>query len=82
MKEKIHDEIWEIVLARFERMPSNLKLVIGGYGALSKDEILEHIRRKDEIGKFLVKMQLEYFKLFKEEAISYEKAFNNKARSR
>ena len=79
---KIPEEFWEIVLARFEKMPSHLKIVIGGYGALSKEEILEHIRKRDEIGEFLVKMHLEYFKLFKEEAVSYEKAFNNKTRSR
>ena len=78
---KIPDELWEIVLARYERMPSHLKLVIGGYGALTKKEILEHIKKRDEIGKFLVKMQVEYFKIFKEEAMSYEKAFNNKTRS-
>jgi len=81
MKEKIPEEMWEIVLARFERMPPNLKLVIGGYGALSKEEVIEHIKKRDEIGRFLVKMQLEYFKLFKEEAISYEKAFDNKTES-
>ena len=79
---KIPEELWEVVLARFEQMPSHLKFVIGGYGALSKREILNHIKKRDEIGELLVRMHLEYFKLFKEEAISYEKAFNNKARSR
>ncbi|RLI95942.1 MAG: hypothetical protein DRP00_06075 [Candidatus Aenigmatarchaeota archaeon] len=76
---RIPKKFWEVVKARYERMPENLKLVIGGYGSLSKKEILEHLERKDEVGKFLVRMQLEFFKVLREEAESYEKAFNNKA---
>jgi hypothetical protein len=81
MKDDIPEIFWEIIKARFERMPSNLKLVIGGFGALKKEEILQHLEKRDEIGRLLVKMQIEYLKLFKEEAESYEKTFNNIARS-
>jgi hypothetical protein len=69
------------VIARFERMPPHLKLVIGGIGALSKEDILNHLRKKDEIGKLLVKMQIEYLKLLAEEAKRYEENINNFTRS-
>ncbi|MGC8812451.1 MAG: hypothetical protein ACP5O8_02585 [Candidatus Aenigmatarchaeota archaeon] len=77
MKSEIPEVFWKIVKARFERMPSNLTLVIGGFGSLKKEEILQHLEKKDEIGELLVKMEMEYLKLFKQEAESYEKAFNN-----
>jgi hypothetical protein len=81
MKEEIPEVFWEIIKARFEKMPPHLKLVIGGFGSLKKEEILEHIEKRDEIGKLLVETQLEYLKLFKEEAESYEKTFNNPTRA-
>ena len=80
MKDKIPESFWSVVEARFKLMPDNLRIVIGGYGSLSKKEILKHLRKRDEIGKLLVKMQIEYLKILKEEAESYEKSFNNKAR--
>jgi hypothetical protein len=76
MREEIPEIFWELVKARFERMPSNLRLVIGG-GSLKKEEILKHIEKRDEVGEFLVRMEMEYLKLIKEEAESYEEALNN-----
>lgn len=77
--EEIPEFFWDVVKARFEKMPPYLKLVIGGVGALKKEEIIEHIEKRDEIGKLLVQSQINYLKIFKEEAESYEKAFNNTA---
>jgi hypothetical protein len=77
MKDEIPEIFWELVKARFEKMPSNLRLVIGGVGSLKKEEILKHIEKKDEIGELLVRMEMEYLKLLKEEVESYEEAFNN-----
>lgn len=78
---KISDELWEIVKARFEKMPANLRLVISGCGSLTKKKIIEHLEKRDEIGKLLVRMQMEYLKMFKEEAESYEKGFGKKTES-
>ncbi|MCC5994106.1 MAG: hypothetical protein LM587_00720 [Candidatus Aenigmarchaeota archaeon] len=80
MKEEIPEIFWELVKARFERMPPNLRLVIGGVGSLKKEEILNHIEKKDEIGELLGRMEIEYLKLIKEEVESYEEALNNIAR--
>ena len=77
MREEIPEIFWELVKARFERMPPNLRLVIGGIGSLKREEILKHIEKRDEVGEFLVRMEMEYLKLIKEEAESYEEALNN-----
>ncbi|MGC9058929.1 MAG: hypothetical protein ACP5H3_00770 [Candidatus Aenigmatarchaeota archaeon] len=74
--EEIPEVFWKIAKARFEKMPSHLRLFIGGIGSLTKEKILDEIEKRSEIGKLLVKMQLEYLKLFKEEAESYEKTFD------
>jgi phosphoribosylaminoimidazole (AIR) synthetase len=58
---------WELVTARIEAMPSNLKLAMGGIGPLSKQEMVEHLNKKDEIGKKIVAMQLNYLRYFKTE---------------
>jgi hypothetical protein len=73
MKEDVPEIFWEIVKARFERMPRNLKLVIDGFGVLKKEEILQHLGKRDEVGKLLVRMQIEYLKTFKKEVESCEK---------
>jgi len=54
-------------------MPHNLKLVIDGFGVLKKEEILQHLEKRDEVGKLLVRMQIEYLKMFKKEVESCEK---------
>jgi hypothetical protein len=77
MREEIPEIFWELVKARFERMPPNLRLVIGGIGSLKREEILKHIEKRDEVGELLVRMEMEYLKLIKEEAESYEEALNN-----
>ncbi|MEM5878202.1 MAG: hypothetical protein QXF12_04970 [Candidatus Aenigmatarchaeota archaeon] len=77
MKDEIPDFFWDVVKARFERMPSHLKLVIGGVGPLEKNDIIKHIEQRDEIGKILVKTQLNYLRIIAEEAESYEEAFDN-----
>jgi len=39
---------------------------ISGIGPLTKDEMLEHVKAKDEIGQALSEVQLHYLKKLKE----------------
>lgn len=62
-KSKISDEIKKLVIARIDaRMPSNLKLSIGASGSLSKEEMIEHVRKGDEEGVQIVNMHLNFIK--------------------
>ncbi len=63
-KEEIPETFWRIAKARFEKMPSHLRLIIGA-NSLTKEEILNEIEKRSEVGKLLVKMQLEYLKFLK-----------------
>ena len=76
MNDKIPESFWSVVKARFKLMPDNLRIVIGGYGSLTKKDILKHLEKRDEIGRLLVKMQMEYLKVLKE---GYKK-FDDKIR--
>jgi len=62
------EDEWKIVRARIEAMPNNMKLSIGGFRSLDKNELLQHIDDKDEVGKLLVKVHFNYLRSFKEEA--------------
>jgi len=65
MKEKseISEEIKKLVIARIDaRMPSNLKMSIGASGSLSKEEMIEHVRKGDEEGVQIVNMHLNFIK--------------------
>lgn len=65
MKEKseISEEIKKLVIARIDaRMPANLKMSIGASGSLSKEEMVEHVRKGDEEGVQIVNMHLNFIK--------------------
>lgn len=80
MRDSLPKEFWAVLMKRYEKMPSDVKIVIGGFGAMDKKEIMEHIKKKDEVGALIAQIELNYLKLFKEEAETYERAYN-KART-
>lgn len=55
--------IKKLVIARINaRMPSNIKISIGGSGTLSKEEMIEHVKKGDEKGIQIVEMHLNFIK--------------------
>ena len=67
MKEKnLPEEAWEIAKARIEAMPQNLKMSIGRYGILNKDQIIEHLEKHDDVGRTIAEAQLEFLRIFKQ----------------
>lgn len=62
-KEDISDKIKELVITKIEsNMPTHLRLSIGSYGALTKEEIIHHIKEGDDIGKQIVKVHMSFLK--------------------
>lgn len=64
-KEKgIPEAVKELVITKIEaQMPPRLRLSIGGsYGTLSKEEMIEHIKKEDEIGKEIVRSHMSFLK--------------------
>jgi len=67
-KKNVSDDEWKIVKARVQRMPPHLKLHIGGLGSFSKEQLVDEINKKSDVGKLLVKINLNYLRSFKEES--------------
>jgi len=61
-EKKYSEEIKELVLARIEVMPPNLKLSIGNKGTFTKEELKEHVIKEDSTGEEIVNMQLNFIK--------------------
>lgn len=55
----IADKFKELVLARIKTMPADLRMSIGG-AEFSRDDIAEHVEKRDELGKEIIQIQLEF----------------------
>ena len=61
--EGINEKVKELVLARIDaQVPSNLRMFIGSSGGMSKEQIMEHVRKEDEIGKQIIRMHINFMK--------------------
>lgn len=61
--EHIPKEITELVITRIDvQAPSTLRLSIGSYGSFTKEEMIEHVRKGDEVGRHIIKSHLAFMK--------------------
>jgi hypothetical protein len=59
------DEINKLVIARISSMPENMKISIGNYGTFDKYQLIENVKKRCEIGKKVVEIQLFYLRSMK-----------------
>lgn len=57
-----YEEFKEIVIKRLEAMPENVKVSMGSVGTFSREELIRHVIKDSDIGKFIVKMQIKYLR--------------------
>ena len=63
MTETFSEKIKELIIARIDaKMPAHIKMSIGGKGTLSKEEMIEHVKKGDETGKQIIQMHLNFIK--------------------
>jgi hypothetical protein len=60
------DEI-KIVLERLRLMPRTIHLNIGSHGSFDRNELIEEIEKRTEVGELVVNMYMSYLRSFKEE---------------
>jgi len=61
--QEINDKIKELVIARIEaRMSPNLKLSIGSGGSLNKEEMINHVKKGDDIGIKIIQVHFNFIK--------------------
>ena len=70
------EQIKELVLARLQIMPPDANISVGSDGEFSRDELIQHVKKNDNIGKKITEIELEYLRLLKE-GVLYASTFNN-----
>lgn len=71
-------EIIDLVVARLQNLPSNKEISIGSSGEFTKTELIEHVRKADEIGKKMIAIEMDFLRSMKE-GIFYEYSTRNSA---
>ena len=63
-KERNSEDIINLVVARLESMPTNVSVSIGGgdNDGYTIKELIEKVRKQDEIGQKMIEMQLNYIR--------------------
>ncbi len=62
----VAEDIKELVKARLSTLPRNVSVSIGSEGAFSRDELIEHVEREDEIGEKMIQVDMEFLRSLKE----------------
>ena len=75
-KKKIKKEIKDLVIARLEILPSNKKISIGSSGEFTRDDLIKHVKKEDDVGEKIAEIELEYLRAIKEGEF-YEQDFSN-----
>jgi len=61
----------EIVIERLRQAPAKINISFGSSKEfMNRDELIEQVEKETEIGKKIVKIQLEYLKAFKQGILS------------
>ena len=71
-KQKISEDLKKLVIARLDVLPSDKKISIGSIGEFTKNELIEHVKEEDEIGKKAVEVELTFLKALKEGSLLEE----------
>lgn len=60
-----NDDIKELIIARLEVLPDNKSISIGSNGDFTKQELIEHVKTGDSLGRKITEIQMEYLRLLK-----------------
>ncbi len=64
-------EIIDLVIARLQKLPADKEMSIGSSGEFTKDRLIEHVKKDDEVGKKIVAIEMDFLRSMKE-GIFYE----------
>ena len=65
-KEKISEDIKELVIARIEVLPRDKRISIGSKGEFTTDELIEHVRKGDDVGEKIINLELTFLRALKD----------------
>jgi hypothetical protein len=55
----------ELVIQRLQTMPSNMRLMLGGEGKLSKEDLIKAVEDETEVGELVVEVYMHGLRSFK-----------------
>ena len=59
---EMSSQVKELVIARLSVMPSNRKVAIGNFGEFTREELIDHVKQEDEIGKKIAEVEISFLK--------------------
>ena len=65
MNTKISDDMKNLVIIRLETLPTDKKVSIGPYGEFDKEELINHVKKEDNVGRKIIKIELEFLRALK-----------------
>lgn len=66
VRKELDEEMRNIVLARLQTLSSDFSISVGSDGSFSRDELIEHVRSGDAIGREIQTAQIEWLQSLKE----------------
>ena len=64
-------EIIDLVVARLQNLPSNKDISVGSSGEFTKDQLIEHVKKADAVGKKMIAIEMDFLRSMKD-GIFYE----------
>lgn len=64
--EKIPEDLKELIVYRLDILPADKKISIGSVGEFYKSELIDHVKKEDEIGQKIVELELTFLRALKE----------------
>ncbi len=66
---KTSKDVKELVVFRLESLPLNRKISIGSLGEFTRDELISHVKKDDELGRKIVEIEMEFLRAIKDGTI-------------
>lgn len=73
------EDVKELVIARIKTLPEDTGMSIGSAGNFSKEEMIQHVEKDDEIGRKIIEIELSFLQKLKEGIIYERQPFGNEA---
>jgi hypothetical protein len=65
MPHEIDKEIQDLVVARLQTLPEGVEVSIGSEGDFTKDELIDHVQRGDEVGLKIIELEMSFLRSLK-----------------
>jgi len=66
-KEEISEDLKELVITRLELLSPEKKFSTGSNGKeFTKDELIEHVRKEDEVGRKIIEIEITFLRALKD----------------